>query len=131
METLNHHIHRAVKVKSWKPCWVARGASPISHLCFADDLLLFGEASTHQATVMKSILNAFCQEFGQRVNFEKSKTWFSPNTPYGMIVAIMAQSDISPTTNLGKYLRVPLIHERMGSQHFRYLVDRVGSKLNG
>lgn len=80
---------------------------------------------------MKTILNAFCQESGQRVNFDKSKTWFSPNTSYATKVAISAQFDIAPTSDLGKYLGVPLASQRLGSVQFRYLVDKVGSKLGG
>lgn len=122
---------RAIEGKSWKPCRVAQGTATISHLCFADDLLLFGEASTHQAAVMKDILHAFCHESRQRVNFEKSKTWVSSNTSYETRIAIAAEFDLSPTTDLGKYLGVPLFHQRAGSQQFQYLVDKVGRKLSG
>lgn len=46
-------------------------------------------------------------------------------------IAITTQFHIPPTTDLGKYLGVPLFHNRAGSQHFQYLVDQVGQKLNG
>lgn len=52
----------------------------LSRLCFVDDLLLFGVASTKQASVMEGILQQFYSYLGQRVNMEKSRLLFSTNT---------------------------------------------------
>ncbi|XP_061376295.1 uncharacterized protein LOC133318322, partial [Gastrolobium bilobum] len=48
MERLAHLISQAVDHRRWKPVRIKRGAPQISHLFFADDLLLFAEASQEQ-----------------------------------------------------------------------------------
>lgn len=45
MEALNSLIHGVVERKQWKPCKASHTGPPITHLFFADDLLLIGEAS--------------------------------------------------------------------------------------
>ncbi|CAN0892050.1 hypothetical protein LINGRAPRIM_LOCUS127 [Linum grandiflorum] len=51
---------------------VSRWAPPISHLLFADDSLFFFRAKTHEAHIMKSIMNMYAAASSQLVNFEKS-----------------------------------------------------------
>lgn len=81
MEVLGQSITKAVEDKRRKPIKVVGNTTHLSHIFFADDLLLFGHASFFQARVMKFILAHFCGFSGQRVNRGKSRTWFSPNTP--------------------------------------------------
>lgn len=45
MERLCHMIDKAVIDKHWKPIKLYRGGPQLSHICFADDLILFAEAS--------------------------------------------------------------------------------------
>lgn len=131
METLGHAISGAVTTKQWHPCRLTRTSSPLSHLFFEDDLLLFGEASERQADVMAGILQAFCSASGQRVNMAKSRIWYSPNTTRGIIQTISSKLGISPTQDLGKYLGIPLVSGRICSKDFQYLTDRVQQKLGG
>lgn len=64
----------------WKPIKLGRNGFQISHLMFADDIILFGEASSENALAVKNILSLFCDLSGQSVSKEKSKILFSPNT---------------------------------------------------
>lgn len=59
MKTLEQNITRAATNKTWKPCKHTRNFRPLSHLFFADYLLLLGEALTKQVEVMKGILKTF------------------------------------------------------------------------
>lgn len=45
MEILHQRIHREVDELNWKPVKLSRKRPTLSHLLFADDLLLVGEAS--------------------------------------------------------------------------------------
>lgn len=121
METLGYRINTEVAKSSWKPCQVTRTAPTVSHLFFADDLLLFGEASLGQARIMANVLSQFCGESGQQVNLTKSKVWFSPNTPPSLIQNIVNQFGIPATPELGMYLGMPLLHSRLKSGHLQHI----------
>ncbi|KAA3455882.1 reverse transcriptase [Gossypium australe] len=58
---------------------VCRGAPIVTHLMFADDCILFGEASTRGVNAFKDILSEYEACSGQCVNFEKSTVFCSPN----------------------------------------------------
>lgn len=47
MERLAYDIQKEVSGGAWKPIHISRGGTGISHLFFADDLMLFGEATEH------------------------------------------------------------------------------------
>lgn len=53
---------------------------PSSHICFfADDLILFAEATEGQIKMIKEGLDIFAKASGQCINFGKSNVLFSPN----------------------------------------------------
>ncbi|XP_061354924.1 uncharacterized protein LOC133299477 [Gastrolobium bilobum] len=60
IERLGHMISSLMDQKKWKPVKLRRRGPPISHLFFADDLLLFMEASLDQAELVSTALNIFC-----------------------------------------------------------------------
>lgn len=61
MERLCYLIERAIDTKQWKPISLSRGGPKLSHICFADDLILFAEASVQQIRVIRRVLERFCQ----------------------------------------------------------------------
>ena len=52
MERLGHVINKVVEEGKWKPIKLNRYCPPLTHLFFADDLLLFGEASENQMEII-------------------------------------------------------------------------------
>lgn len=65
METLYFRIQRAVQNREWSLLQFVKGGTPLSHLFFANDLLLFGQASYSQTRVKEHILESFCHKSGQ------------------------------------------------------------------
>ncbi|KAK4258182.1 hypothetical protein QN277_007655 [Acacia crassicarpa] len=65
MDRLSHIICDEVAAKSWKPISITKDGPTISHLMFADDLLLFREASEEQASIMMTVLDKFCCASGE------------------------------------------------------------------
>ena len=59
---------------------VCRGASKISHLLFADDCIIFGEASSKEGNRVLKVLDDHEKELGQKLNREKTSLFFSKNT---------------------------------------------------
>lgn len=131
LERLSHCIQDAVNNGSWIPLKFGRGGPSISHLLFADDILLIAEASTANTHVISEILDKFGCCSGQSVNKAKSCVLFSSNTPLGVVNTISSQLGIARTENLGRYLGVPIISGHKGRADFSFLIDKVRSKLSG
>lgn len=77
MEKLALFIQSKVDCGAWKPIHVSKGRPALSHLLFADDVLLFCEASVQQVQVVMRALDEFCQASCLKVNVAKSKAMCS------------------------------------------------------
>ena len=64
IERLAHKISYAINLKEWKPIFLRRNGPAISHLFFANDLILFSEASVYQANIINKWLEILCQSSG-------------------------------------------------------------------
>ncbi|VVA23746.1 PREDICTED: ribonuclease H At1g65750, partial [Prunus dulcis] len=130
MEKLSHIIQQKVLDQSWRTVQICQGGPFISHLFFADDLVLFGKASIEQAVVMKQCLDDFCSLSGQKVSFEKSMVCVSPNTCPVLAQNIASISGSPLSNNLGKYLGVPIIHTRVTKDTYQEIIDKVKKRLS-
>ncbi|CAN1771048.1 Putative ribonuclease H protein At1g65750 [Linum perenne] len=127
-------ITSAVEFGYWKPICLVQGGTPLSHYFFADDLVLFSEASTSQAHVISDILDRFCDASGQSVSKEKSRIFFSKNTPPPpprVAADVSAVLGMAASSDLGRYLGVPILHGRVTKHTYDYLLDRLDSRLAG
>ncbi|KAG7559686.1 Reverse transcriptase domain [Arabidopsis thaliana x Arabidopsis arenosa] len=132
LERLCHMIDRSIAVKDWKPiCLSQGGGARLSHICFADDLILFAEASVAQIRVIRRVLEKFCVASGQKVSLEKSKKFFSENVSRELGEMISNESGIKATKELGKYLGMPILQKRINKDTFGEVLERVTSKLAG
>ncbi|CAA7036129.1 unnamed protein product [Microthlaspi erraticum] len=131
MERLCHLIEQAMDTKQWKPISLSRGGPKLTHICFADDLILFAEASVQQIRVIRRVLERFCQASGQKVSLEKSKIFFSDNVSRELSEVISLESCIQATRELGKYLGMPILQKRINKETFGPVLERVSSKLAG
>ena len=68
MERLSHIIDAECQLGRWKPLQASRGGPQISHLMFADDVVLFAEGTVEQAQVIHDCLEQFCSISGQQIN---------------------------------------------------------------
>ncbi|PKI46740.1 hypothetical protein CRG98_032880 [Punica granatum] len=81
MEILSHLMYRAKEQGAIRGIQIYIGASKISHLMFANDLLILVRATTTNTNNVKNILDKFYSWSGQEVNLTKSGVYFSKNTP--------------------------------------------------
>ena len=61
-------LEKESRLGHWKPVQVSRGGPKISHLMFADDVVLFVEGTLEQAQIIRGCLNRFCAASGQKIN---------------------------------------------------------------
>lgn len=116
----------------WIPFRFGRGSGPkLSHVCFADDLLLVAEASLEQVHNIKHILQEFCSASGQKISLAKSHVFFSNNVPEDTTSRLSQELGIQITSDLGVYLGAPMIHQRASAQSYKFVLDRMRKKLSG
>ncbi|GKV23775.1 hypothetical protein SLEP1_g33471 [Rubroshorea leprosula] len=131
MERLSHKIQSKVHSKAWKPFRISRGGLALSHLFFADDLMLFSEASNQQVEVIMGCLTEFSNESGLDINLTKSKLYVSPNIQRHVAGNLSAACGIPLTIDLGRYLGVPILHGQPSASTYKLILEKIQVKLAG
>ena len=93
---------------NWNPIKASRDNIGISHLFFANDLMLFATTTEENSETIKEVLELFCTESGQKISTCKSRVYFSQNVDDDLKGRICGNLNIQATNNLGKYLGFPL-----------------------
>lgn len=113
MERFSSAISTTVSEGRWNPIETVRNGPGLSHLFFADDVLLFVKAKKSQVRLLKHMLDEFCLTSGLKVNASKSKILGSPRLStakkegFTNIVGFLFTSDI------GRYLGFPIFQRRV------------------
>lgn len=110
LERLSNWTHQQATEKRWVPVKASKSGSSITHLFFADDIHLFSEASKEQRELIQEDLQSFTHALDQKINFNKSNIFFSPNVSETEADMLSQLIEISQTNNLGKYLGFKLRH---------------------
>lgn len=115
---------------------VARGTLKVNHLFFADDSLVICEAIPIEWSRLHSILGAYEQVSGQRLNLEKTSIFFSKNTKQEIqhsILAkagsILAKAGIQALGPFDKYLGLHSYVGKHNSRAFNSILDRIKSQM--
>ncbi|CAA0815635.1 Unknown protein [Striga hermonthica] len=129
MERLTRTINREVRSGNWAPIRLTRGGPAISHLLFADDVLIMAQANFTTATTISRVLNAFADEAGLAINLNKSQIVFSASTSDANRNCICHQLAIPTTDAFDKYLGFPIIAGRRKVSHFEFILERIAGRL--
>ena len=130
MERLSQLIVKHVQEGKWKAIQLGKDGPPISHLFFADDLVLFTKASFDQVTFLENVFRIFCDSSGQKISKQKSIVFFSRNVHQDRINELGRDMGMVVTTDLGRYLGVPIIHGRITKQMYAYVVDKMKRRIS-
>ncbi|XP_026398734.1 uncharacterized protein LOC113294557 [Papaver somniferum] len=109
MEFLSRSLLIAESNKSITGIRVSRKAPAISHLLFADDILIFGQADMQHVNDILRILQNFGTLCGQMLNFDKSCVYFSHNLEPDYCDYLATTLNMSIVTDSEKYLGAPLL----------------------
>ncbi|KAG8377737.1 hypothetical protein BUALT_Bualt08G0064100 [Buddleja alternifolia] len=71
MERLSYMIEEAVQSTNWEPTSIGKRGPKLSHMFFADDIILTAKNTPRSALVINSILDLFCKASGLRINLAK------------------------------------------------------------
>ena len=116
-------IDRGLRV-SYRSPWV-------THLLFADDSLIFINASNPSALRLNEILRIYGEASGQSVNRDKSSVYFSTNTPDSLRQVLQATLNIHVQAFSEKYLGLPTAVGRITSGTFDHISERARGKIQG
>ena len=93
-------------------------------LLFADDSLLFCKATSQACQKLKEVLDTFCAQSGQLINFHKSNIVFSKNTRNLDKQVVGGIFNIPHSSTIGKYLGCSLFQGRLILIFFNILLTK-------
>jgi len=127
MEGLGGVIRQSIQDSDYKYHWRCK-ATQLTHICFADDLMLFSHADLNSIMVMKDSLHRFSTISGLNINLAKSSLYLSGidgRLRSNIIENIGIQETMLPVT----YLGVPLLSSRLTHKDCIPLLERITTKI--
>lgn len=112
-EVLSRMLEQEERQGSIHSVKVSWAAPFISHLLFADDLLIFSRANVQEANQILIVLEEYSQWLGQRVNLAKSALFCSSNTHPVVIEEICIILQVKKLGLDSKYLGLPPLYREI------------------
>ncbi|KAL0449808.1 UNVERIFIED_CONTAM: putative mitochondrial protein [Sesamum latifolium] len=110
---------------------VCRQAPRVSHLLFADDTLIFCQATTNAALAILEVLDTFGRAAGQEINLDKSSVVFSKNTASSLRDVIQGTLQIRVEARHDLYLGLPSVVGKSRRSVFQSIRDRIWNRICG
>ncbi|KAA3474146.1 reverse transcriptase [Gossypium australe] len=129
-EGLSILLNEAKKKRLMIGAPIGRERFSINHLLFADDCILFGDASENGAYTIRSILEEYENASGQQVNFEKSLIYFGASVDQQVRDQITNILGVRVATNPEKYLGLPMMVGRRKRWAFANFIDRFHKRID-
>lgn len=120
-----------VQLKKWNPIKISNKGPNLSHLFFADDLILMSRVDAKNCDIIQIVLDNFCNESGHSINYGKSKLTCSKNCNTDLRKYISNNLGIKIGKSFGKYLRFPIFNKRPKISDYQFIIDNLQQKLVG
>jgi hypothetical protein len=127
MEGLAGIINQSVQGSAFKYHWRCK-PTKLTHICFADDLMLFCHADPDSIMVLKSSLDKFSTLSGLTINLAKSSLYLS-GLEGSLRSTIVSQLGIQEKTLPVRYLGVPLLSSRLTHTDCLPLLQRITARI--
>ena len=101
----------------------------LTHLCFADDLMIFTKGNVESIVGIQNVLKLFYTFSGLQLNNEKSEI-FSSEINGAMMEEIQRVSGFKAGTLPVRYLGVPLVTRRLSMKDCSNLEDKIKARIN-
>ena len=125
---IRHEVERSHSIEQPFEYHWRCSKSKITHLCFADDLMLFCSGSIQSAKVLHTALLEFSALTGLVPNQGKSSIFIAgSNQPYKDMILNLFQ--FQEGTLPVRYLGAPLITSKLSAHDCKPLIDRITSKI--
>ncbi|KAL0387735.1 UNVERIFIED_CONTAM: putative mitochondrial protein [Sesamum radiatum] len=130
-EVFSSIIQRAEADGRIRGVLIYRGAPHILHLLFADDTLIFCQASLEGSCAIREVLESYRRASGQEINFNKSSVAFSRNMRDDLCSHIGADLNIRLENKMELYLGLPSKVARLKKELFSIIRDRIWKHITG
>ncbi|KAA3468778.1 Retrovirus-related Pol polyprotein LINE-1 [Gossypium australe] len=124
-EWLGHLIRSEMSAGRWRPIRLSRSGPALSHLFFTDDL----QSRDGSSSFIEKILRRFCDFYGHKISARKSNMFFSKNVDSSIGDQISQLFGFQKVLNLGSYLGVHLLHDRVTKSTLDFVIEKVRCKL--
>lgn len=132
MEFLTKLFKDSVRARTIQGITLAHSAPKITHVMYADDLIVFGAATVEEVRQVKIILDQFADYSGLVVNPQKSTIWFSKKCDSDTMQSIMVEFEARMAQEQEKYLGILVTQEGGGRDlSHKQLLEKVQEKLAG
>lgn len=101
----------------------------LTHLCFADDLLIFTDGTLESVQAVISILDEFALHSGLKISVQKS-SFFSSGISQDQVNLISSAMGLSPGVLPVRYLGVPLTTKKLSLYNCGPLIQQIKSRVN-
>uniref|UniRef100_A0A803Q8I6 Reverse transcriptase domain-containing protein n=1 Tax=Cannabis sativa TaxID=3483 RepID=A0A803Q8I6_CANSA len=129
-EGLSRLLQHEESTQNLKGLRLTRHAPSVSYLLFADDSLLFCEATNSTAVAIKRVLDIYHNASGQLLNTTKSVMSFSPNTTQAAKDFFHHTLGMPISECHERYLGLPAFSERDKKEMFSDVKERIWKKLH-
>lgn len=130
-DVLSNLLSKSLRDRQISGFKIARHCPTLSHLLFADDVLLFLKANISECQKVLDLLSTYCVASGQLINFDKSSVQFSSNVSPSLCSSICTLSGLQVSLPNAKYLGLPSFWGRSKAEAYDFLIEKVVSKLQG
>jgi mannosylglycoprotein endo-beta-mannosidase len=127
MEGLGGIIRRSIQDSTFHYHWRCK-PNKLTHLCFADDLMLFCRADIDSVQVLKTSLDSFSMISGLNINLAKSSLYLS-GIDANRKSTITGMLGIQEATLPVRYLGVPLLSSRLTHTDCIPLMERIIARI--
>lgn len=110
---------------------VSRSSPKITHLMYADDLVIYYRANEKEAKTIKNILQQYGEWTGHLINFDKFVIYFSQNVQQTQKLVICSKLSMRECDHRSKYLGHTFCNFKSKVKEFNGLANKLAVKLTG
>jgi len=129
MEKLSIAFNNAIIQGTREPIHITNSGPKLSHLLFADDVILFSKARNSQPRFISDLFDRFSRSLGLKINLSKSRAFYSSDIPQAKIVKLTSIYGIRSTTSLDKYLGFPILKGRAKRNDLYFIIEKMQFRL--
>ncbi|KAG8369712.1 hypothetical protein BUALT_Bualt14G0042400 [Buddleja alternifolia] len=124
-------IHRRAEASNvFHGIKISRGSPSISHVMYADDLLIFGKTNDHNVDGIAEVISVYEQWSGQLVSTEKTVVHFSKKVSRNVRHSVCGKLGFQECNHKIKHLGLPFCKPATRCRDFSELIERVEKKLS-